>query len=75
MRKITFGTSPTFYGKDNITTAFLDREIGFELEIRDKTSVQRNIISLKEALELKKQVENAIDVYLNFVKNYEEPRQ
>lgn len=65
MRKITFGTSPTF----------LDREIGFELEIRDKTSVQRNIISLKEALELKKQIENAIDAYLNFVKNYEEPKQ
>lgn len=72
MRKITFGTSPLFYGEDNITTAFRDGEIGFELEIRDSASVQRNILTLNDALELKRQIANAIDSYWTFMYRYGE---
>jgi hypothetical protein len=60
-KKITFETSPLYYGKNNITDAFQKGEyFGFELAFCDEKSTQRNILTLDQVLELKKQIDNAL---------------
>ena len=71
-KKITFQTSPTFYGENNITIAFQKGEIGFELMIEDDTCRHRDILTLENALELKRQIENALIAYDEFMKSYGE---
>ena len=68
--KITFGTSPTFYGEDNIRIAFDQGEIGFELEIGTETYRNRYILTLDNALELKEQIENSLVSYDTFMQSY-----
>ena len=69
-KKITFQTSPTFYGDNNVTLAFQKGEIGFELMIEDDTCRHRDILTLENALELKRQIENALSAYDEFMKSY-----
>lgn len=73
-KKITFQTSPTFYGENNITLAFQNGEIGFELEIEDDTCRHRDILTLENALELKRQIENALIAYDEFMQSYGETK-
>lgn len=73
-KKITFHTSPTFYGENNITLAFEKGEIGFELMIEDDTCRHRDILTLENALELKRQIENALIAYDEFMKSYGETK-
>ena len=72
--KITFGTSPTFYGKDNIRIAFDQGEIGFELEIETETYRNRYILTLDNALELKEQIENSLVSYDTFMQTYKKQK-
>lgn len=69
-KQIKFGTYPTFYGENNITLAFENGEIGFELEVGDETYRHRSILTLENALELKRQIENALSSYEEFMKSY-----
>lgn len=73
-KKITFQTSPTFYGENNITLAFQKGEIGFELEIGSDTCRHRDILTLENALELKRQIENALIAYDEFIESYGETK-
>ena len=68
--QIKFGTYPTFYGKDNVTFAFENGELGFELEVGNETYRHRTILTLENALELKKKIENSLDAYDTFMKSY-----
>ena len=72
--QIKFGTYPTFYGKDNITFAFQNGELGFELEVGNETYRHRSILTLENALELKEQIENALDAYDTFMESYGEQK-
>lgn len=66
-KNIKLGLFPTRYGNGNMTEAFEKKEIAFELELSDSQSTQRNIISLEQVEQLKKQIEDAMDNYTKFM--------
>jgi hypothetical protein len=70
-RKITLGVYPTRYGNNNVTEAFENKELGFELEVRNFNSVLRNILTLDEVLNLQEQINTAIDAYNDFMEREE----
>jgi hypothetical protein len=67
-RQIRFSTYPTRYGNNNLTEAFEKKEIGFELEIQDKNSIQRNLLTLEEVLTLRDKINASIDSYCEFMR-------
>ena len=69
-KKVKFVTYPTFYGENNITFAFQKGEIGFELEVGNENYRHRSILTMENALELKKQIENALNSYDEFMNAY-----
>ena len=70
-RQISFGIHPTRYGNNNITEAFENKELGFELEVRNFNSVLRNILTLEEVLNLQEQINTALDAYNDFMEREE----
>jgi hypothetical protein len=66
-KKIKLELFPTRYGNGNVTETFEKKEVAFELELSDSQSTQRNIISLEQVEELKKQIEDAMDSYSKFM--------
>jgi anti-sigma28 factor (negative regulator of flagellin synthesis) len=67
IKKIKLELFPTRYGNGNATETFEKKEVAFELELSDSQSTQRNIISLEQVEELKKQIEDAMDSYSKFM--------
>ena len=65
--KIQLGLYPTRFGNDNITEAFHNKKIGFQLELTNETSIQRNLLSLDDVIELKRQIDSAITAYDEFM--------
>ena len=70
-RTITLRVHPTRYGNNNAVEAFEKKELGFELEVQNQNSNLRNILTLEEVLNLKEQINNAIDAYWEFVEKEE----
>ena len=68
-KEVSIGLSPTYYGNNSITEAFISREIAFELEVKTKTSSHREIIDLNQVLRLQKQIEQALIYYDAFHKS------
>jgi hypothetical protein len=66
-KTITFHTYPLRYGNGNVTEAFQKKEIGFEMEIKDDQSAQRNILTLEQTIDLKSKIEDAITNYYEFM--------
>jgi excisionase family DNA binding protein len=66
--EIKFGLHPLRYGNDNITDAFVNKQVGFELELRSDNLIFRKILSLDDTVRLKDNLELAL-------KNYEEFKQ
>lgn len=58
-KQVSIGVHPTYYGNGNITEAF-------ELEIKTKNSVHREIITLNDVLRLQNQIKVAITCYDSF---------
>ena len=73
-KKVKFGTSPTFYGENNITFAFQKGEIGFELEVGNENYRHRSILTMENALELKNKIEDALVSYDEFMNAYRKPK-
>lgn len=69
-KKVNFGTHATFYGENNIAIAFQKGEIGFELEVGNENYRHRSILTVENALELKKKIEDALISYDEFMNAY-----
>lgn len=65
--KIKLELYPTRFGNDNVTEAFYNKKIGFQLELTNETSIQRNLLSLDDVIELKRQINSAITAYDEFM--------
>lgn len=65
-KQVSIGVHPTYYGNGNITEAFTKKELAFELEIKTKNSVHREIITLNDVLRLQNQIKVAITCYDSF---------
>ena len=66
--KILFNIHPLSRGNNNITDAMLSGEIGFEIEIRNGTSIYREILNYEQADVLRLAITSSIENYWEFKK-------
>lgn len=68
MRTISFNIHPKVYGDGNVTEAFFNKDMGFELEIKTETSIYRAILDVDEATELNRKIADAIVSHQEFLR-------
>lgn len=70
-KTIKLGLYPTRYPKtfndQTILEAFTEKEIAFEMEIIDETSIHRCILSREQILKLKESIDASLDSYDKFM--------
>lgn len=65
--KITLTSHPTFYGQGNVTFAFQNKELGFELSIRTANYKNSYILTKEQVLLLKDQINRSFDAHSKFM--------
>ena len=66
---VTINVGPTYYGEQNLLHCLKEKELGFELELKDEKYVQKFILSLDDVKSLKNQIESSLTAYTKFVNN------
>lgn len=60
---LSFNISPTYYGDGSIADAMKNKNWAFEVEFSDPHTKIRTIIGLDQALELRDNIDKAIEAY------------
>lgn len=60
---LNFNISPTYYGDGSIVDAMKNKNWAFEIQFSDSQTKIRTIISLDQALELRDNINKALETY------------
>lgn len=66
-KNVSIQLHPMRYGNENVTEAFSNKEMAFELEVKTINSSHREIIDLEAVKELQEQIDKALNAYYKFV--------
>lgn len=74
-KTISLNLGPTYYGENNLYHCIAKKVLAFELEIKDESTMQRHLLTLGEVVRLKKQIEDAMVAYRQFVNSDEKTNE